>query len=43
MGLAAPSFEDQPRMPYMMAFIREVYRWRNATPSGTISSQCPEA
>lgn len=29
-----PSFEDQPRLPYVMAVAKEVLRWRPVAPLG---------
>ncbi|EJT98827.1 cytochrome P450 [Dacryopinax primogenitus] len=29
-----PSFDDLPNLPYLNAFIREVYRWRSPNPRG---------
>ena len=31
---AAPSFEDQPNLPYVTAFMQEVGRWRPVTAGG---------
>ena len=32
-----PTFEDEPKLPYVTALAKEVFRWQQVTPFGT----CP--
>jgi cytochrome P450 len=33
-----PDFGDEKEMPYVAALVKEVLRWRNATPFGTLTA-----
>jgi len=37
-----PAVEDLPRLPYVNAFVREVFRWRPITPGGMVHATIEE-